>query len=525
MEIDEILQFIEFSSSSDELQKIINSLRVICANEKTSELLVILNLAIEKSKKIGDKIGLVKLYELKIKQLYLYQENLMVVEELLSEMYEISRALNYKNGLALVFQIKGYIEFIKGNRKNSLEEVKKSRNLINESDENDIYVQNICNYSYAVSKWLVDRDTSSAEILRNCVEYFYSRGYHHSLAMSLGTLAIIYQQTQNKEESMKLVRKILCNNTIFSRMSKDIQSIVYFFIGFSHGLSLNLNDAEKCFLKTKNILKQTYKKSIYSGYYFLALSNLAAIYALQGRLHLALKQIEEVENLIEEGIVIKNLDSFNKRQMVHTFNLVNFYVRSRLADFAIETEQESAQLILKNIDKYHSNSIMFSEFLLNANLTEEQLMKIKNLKNPSTRRVEHIVNFLIEKTSNAEGQRVLQYARILQKRPVEKRMTYVEKAFADLLVAQEYYRIGRFAEIYPLLKKYKNQLDRIEVLEMRIFMEAFIQAGEFNNGDPLAPALHFMAIKRCREHNFTRLEETLLDHQQTLRRIALNRLA
>jgi len=59
---------------------------------------------------------------------------------------------------------------------------------------------------------------------------------------------------------------------------------------------------------------------------------------------------------------------------------------------------------------------------------------------------------------------------------------------------------------------------------MRIFMEAFIQVGKFNNGDPLAPASHFMAIKRCREHNFTRLEELLLDHQQTLRRIALNKL-
>jgi len=55
-------------------------------------------------------------------------------------------------------------------------------------------------------------------------------------------------------------------------------------------------------------------------------------------------------------------------------------------------------------------------------------------------------------------------------------------------------------------------------------MEAFIQVGKFNNGDPLAPASHFMAIKRCREHNFTRLEELLLDHQQTLRRIALNKL-
>ena len=108
------------------------------------------------------------------------------------------------------------------------------------------------------------------------------------------------------------------------------------------------------------------------------------------------------------------------------------------------------------------------------------------------------------------------------RRPVEERMTFVEKAFTELLAAQEYYKLNRFAEIYPLLKKYENQLHRIEVLELRIFMEAFIQVGAFKNGDPLGPALQYMAIKKCQQLGFTRLENKLVNYlnlqaQETLR--------
>ncbi len=45
---------------------------------------------------------------------------------------------------------------------------------------------------------------------------------------------------------------------------------------------------------------------------------------------------------------------------------------------------------------------------------------------------------------------------------------------------------------------------------MRVFMEAFIQVGSFKNGDPLGPALQYMAIKKCRLYGFSRLENKLL---------------
>jgi len=45
-------------------------------------------------------------------------------------------------------------------------------------------------------------------------------------------------------------------------------------------------------------------------------------------------------------------------------------------------------------------------------------------------------------------------------------------------------------------------------------MEAFIQVGAYKNGDPLGPALQYMAIKKCRNYGFSRLEDTLLNYLQ-----------
>lgn len=62
------------------------------------------------------------------------------------------------------------------------------------------------------------------------------------------------------------------------------------------------------------------------------------------------------------------------------------------------------------------------------------------------------------------------------------------------------------------MRKYVNRLDKLEVLEFRIFMEAFIQVGAYKTGNPLGPALQYMAIKKCRQYGFSRLENKLLEY-------------
>ncbi len=231
--------------------------------------------------------------------------------------------------------------------------------------------------------------------------------------------------------------------------------------------------------------------------------------------------INEVDKLLQKEFYIKNLDKNTESQILHTLNLIKFNVYSRKIDFDLETAQDLIDEIVKGCTKHYSNFLLLTEFILNANLDNHTLKELSNINYFSFNRVKHIIEFTIEKSITDEEisdeQKHLNCIDILKNRIRTDKTTFIEDTYADLLLAQELLDLQRFDEIYPLLRKYKDQLHKIEVLEMRIFMKAFIQVGEFRNGDPLAPAVQYMAIKKCRKHHFTKLEQLLFQHQQTMR--------
>ncbi len=512
MLIEDLTSRIELAESKENLREILGDICLLSSNERSNkEIILLLDKAIEKSELFNDEVSLVNLIGYKIPMIYSDRDNVSEVRKLISRMKSISEKNNYNDILSWAYSYSWYIEKFEGNRKKSVEALEHSLELLDGLSHYDEYIYHFVRYSYAVEQWLETRDFKSSTILEDCANFFYLNGYFHSFAKTLSILILIYQQTQNKEKSMELTKKFLNNYDLLLNISEEIQSIVHYFIGVSHALSLNLCETEKHLLETERILKPIYKNSIYSRYYLTALSHLTTTYALQGKLILASNQMRRVEDLLEEEIALKNLDSFGKSQVIHDFNLTKFYLISRLSNFSVEKLQDLIQTIYSNVDTYHSNAIMLSEFILNAKLTKIELQNMRQLNNPSTRRVEHILDFLLFQGSDDDKQ-TLQKIDTLKRRPVEKRMTYVEKAFADLLAAQEYYKINRFLEIQYLLKNYQNHLHSIEVLELRVFMEAFIQVGAFKIGDPLGPALQYMAIKKCRNYGFSRLENRLLNY-------------
>ncbi len=507
---DKVNEF-ETIDSEESMSLFIDRFRVISSNHRNEEgILETINKTIRKCNQLNDRKSLVKLYEMKMSQIEHQKEEHQNIVQIIQQMKDISKEINYMGGLALAYYKEWYIEKHKGNDKKSIEAINNSINYVTQYLNSENYEYNVCKYSFAVEIWLSKREPIAPSILEECANYFYKNNFYRSFVQSLSLLVLIYQQTQNKEKSIQLVRRIIQNKNVLHKMPLEIQAIIDYFIGVNHRLNLNINEAKHYFLKSQNNLRGKYKKSVYLGYFLRCQAHLTACYALQGELELALNQMKEVEELIEESVTTRNLDSFSKKQIEHDFNLIKFYIHSRLQNFQTEDLSELIQVILENIKKQHSDPIFFSEFILNTNFSEDQLERIKNLNNPSTKRVQHIITFLIEKITHSEEIQVVELIQALKNRTVEERMTFVEKAFADLLAAQEYYKLNRFAEIYPLLRKYENQLHRIEVLELRIFMEAFIQVGAFNNGDPLGPALQYMAIKKCREYGFSRLENKLL---------------
>ncbi len=532
MDREDIIVSIEKSLENIKLNdtmKILHSIRLFASNEKSNpKVIYIIEKAISKFKEVGDLKGLVNLFGLQILQLEHLKENIPTVTGILSKMQNLAEQLNYEEGIALSYCYSWYIEKLKGNKLESRKKISKAIDIIDKLKPSDDYIYYFIRYSQGIEEWVEYHNTNSADILEDCVDYFLNNGFYRSLAQTLGILLIIYQRTQNSRKVVNISKKLFSNEFMFGKYPEDIQAISYYLAGLGQLLKHNLRQAEYLFEESKSIFNKYLKGNIYYTYHYCRLlSHIASVKALQGKLEESFEKISKIEELLGEKYIVKNMDEYSKKQVPHTLNLIKFYVFSRIFGFTHKKVQELREKLHFGIKGNYSDSIMLIEFIYNAELSYEQLKDLQEIENASLKRVGNIIDYLIEKIKSKETTLEEQYnifLSTLENKPAIKDLTFTEKAFSDLLIAQELYSLNRFTDIYQLLKKYEKNIDRIDVLEMRIYMEAFIQVGKFRNGDPLAPALHFMAIKRCRERKFGRLEGILLDQQKTLQKIALNAL-
>lgn len=526
MNKEDSLQILDEISVKDDLRRFVSELRVFASNNKFEKSIIeLIEKTIEKAKIIDDIKSLVDLYEIKISQIEHLYENIDQISEMMLLMRDSSLECDYMDGLALSYNIEWYIEKFKGNKTKSRRALDYSIKVLSNHSEYDEYSYFICHYSYAFEQWTEENDPESAVILEECANFFLRDGYYRSLVQSLAVLFVIYQETQNRKSALKATQKLLSSKIPFDSLPHDIQAISYYFVGLSHKLQLNLSLAEEYLEKAKKILKETLEKSIYSFYYIPVLSHLSTVLALQGKMEQALELNKEAESLLRNKLFSNNFDSTSRRQIKHSYSLVKFYVKSRINSYTIVEITELIDNIYNNIKINYSNAIMLTEFLLSSNLNSEQLIELRNTNNASLERVRHIINFLIEKSKFnkvVDEKHSTRCIEVLQNTFRTKKYTFIEKAYIDLLIVKQLFSLKRFSEIHPLLKNYESRISRIEVLEMQIFMQAFIQVGKFKNGDPLAPAMHFMAIKRCRVQQFSRLEGILLEQQKNLQNIAMN---
>ncbi|MCG3223203.1 MAG: hypothetical protein H7647_01965 [Candidatus Heimdallarchaeota archaeon] len=519
MDIDDILVSVNNIDSQAALEIVLKDLRILSYNKKANDqVIMLLDKAISKAKETKFKRILLNLYSLKISQIHHLKPKIQEIIQIIEKMQLLLENLDYAEGYALYYSHLWYIEKIQGNEKKAKKYITKSAEKLNVNNIEDEFVYYTCKYTYAVEKWLEEHDSESAIILEECVRYFFKEGYYRSLAQTVGLLSIIYSRLHENTKALNLSNSILANRDLFENLPLDVKGIIYYFTGLGYMLDANLAVAESYFNETYNILKPIYKDSIYFAYYLVLLSYLATVKGLQGETELAVDMVKETDTLLQTEFIKKNLDENSKKQITHTHNLTKFYNLSRLSNYNSQEHQELVEEIYEGCKAQYSDFMTFSEFILNSNLDSAKLQSLLTIDNFSINRVKHLTEFMLEKqkleTENSQEQKTLNCISILEKRVTTSKTTFMEHAYADLLIAQQLFSLKRYAEISPLLKQYENRLQRIEVLELRVFMEAFIQVGAYKNGDPLGPALQYMAIKKCRLYGFSRLENTLLDYLQ-----------
>lgn len=518
MKMNRLLNLISNVESENELFSLIDILRLKATYIKSEEMVDLIDKAIEKCTVFNYKKLLVFLYDLRVRQFYHLDSNIKQVVLMLEEMEKLTESIKNHDCTAIFNQLVWHVERLRGNHDVSKRAIYTAMGLINKSLLEDNYVINFCKYSYAIEIWMTNHSMESAILLEECVAFFYREGFYRSLTQTIGLLGIIYSQLGENSKALDLSNKILSNRHLFENLSTDVKGIVYYFAGWGNILNANLQMAESYFDEAYKIFKPIYKDSIYFSNFLILHSYFAIAQVLQGKIDQSSSIIKEARLLLQTDYFKTNLNKATAKQVNHNLNLVNFYIISRLGNFSFQKHQELINDILKNIKDLLSDFMSLSEFILNANLEPDTLQELLEIDNFSINRVKHLIEFMLEKQrlkpGISKGQRVLNCISILESRVTTSKTTFMENVYADLLTAQQLFTLKRYAEISPLLKKYEKRLNQIEVLEMRIFMEAFIQVGAHESGDPLGPALQYMAIKKCRLYGFSRLENTLLKYLQ-----------
>ncbi|MCG3224841.1 MAG: hypothetical protein H7647_10265, partial [Candidatus Heimdallarchaeota archaeon] len=382
MEFKNLENSIKKVQNIENFRVLVRKIQLISYNKKADkEILRIIESSIKKGLQLDDKISLTQLFSLKISQLHHLSENIPIVMRLNDKILSLSESINYNEGIALFYAHRWYIEKFNGNKEEADIAIKKSIQVLNKIENPDKLTSNICKYTYAVELWLEENNPQSASILEECVDFFHKEGFYRSLVQALTVLFVIYQDTQNRKGALKATQKLLSNKIPFDNLPNDIQAISYYFIGLSHKLQLNLSLAERYLEKARKILKETFEKSIYSFYYIPVLTHLSTVLALQGEIEQSLELIKTAETLLQGKIFSNYSDPISSRQLKHSFNLVNFYIKSRIYDSASDEIIGLIDNIYTDCKINYSNAIMLTEFLLNAHLNHEQLIELKNTNN------------------------------------------------------------------------------------------------------------------------------------------------
>ena len=187
---------------------------------------------------LDNKKALINLYGYKIPIIYNFKEKLPLASQLINEMLTISEEISYQDGIAWAYSYIWYIEKVKGNEKKSAKAMDKSLEILNQLTDCNRYIHHFILYSYAVEKWLEERDTKSSDILEECADYFFQNGFYRSLVQTLGILLIIYQRTQNSEKVLEISKGLLGNKRVYEKLPKDVQACTHYVAGLGYTITI-----------------------------------------------------------------------------------------------------------------------------------------------------------------------------------------------------------------------------------------------------------------------------------------------
>ncbi|MHA1200482.1 MAG: hypothetical protein ACTSQF_14260 [Candidatus Heimdallarchaeaceae archaeon] len=497
------------------IKKNLEDLEILCANERSNEVIDLLEFILDSIEKKAENELLFSIYWMYFIQTYLFVQRIKQTEIILSKMEEIAKKTDEIRYKAIVFDAKSLLLQLKGKKKESLEQIKLAKATLNSNKQEypETYYAILYAYTYFLSFENKNYKDASKR-MKLCFDYYYNNS-KNSLGMikSLSSLLRFYAFSDQKEETDRLLEWTFNDEKIQDKVSSTQAILLYLFAGTISALRYRIDDAliflDQAYEKIKEENLQLDMMYEFSS----TIRLLSRFYSFQGNFQKSYELLIELTNFMEEKFVKLNYIQKSRRKVFFSSYYTLLFIYSQLNIDINNIQDESLQKLHNYINEALSKSKIPLSILLEDDLDQE---KLNDLLQDEKSEDKEEVSFLLHQV-------VAKHESYLTPDEFEDRIDglrdYVyDPLYLDILLAKIYLSKGNYDAFHNTIKKFSGISFEEQEPTVNIWKKIFFLLADYlKNPEDRSVLTELNKLEvHCKRNNFNKIAEEIYVYQKLI---------
>lgn len=493
-----------------------SDLKIVCANEKSSEVTNLLRTIIDELKEKFDTNCLFTIYWLYYLQTYYYDftENEEEVKSQIKEMEKIALSTKNVEHQANVLTAKALFNQLKRNNQKARDQLTEAEQILKPFKKNYPESYYALLYAHTFYLSLSDKDYKSAiRNMKKCFDYYYLESKNSSgMIKSLTLLLNYYIFLNQKKKTEDLLKWVFQKEKIQDKITSSQAILLYWCAGTISAIDHKIEH-------TISYLKNSYEKIKYEGLqkelmyeYTYTLRLLSRYYAFQGKFQESYELLVELVNFMEDDYVKFNYIQKNRKKVYFGsyFTLLFIFVQ---LDLDIDNIQDNSLKKLYNYTKRTLSKKRISQkLLLNETTDNKQLSELLDDEIHESKDDVYLVlhQLLITHDSYTTSEIVIEDK-------ISSLRDYVyDPHYLDILLAKIYLSKGNYQKFDEILRNFTKETARSKEPILSIWKDIFSLLSKYIN-DPSDATIAVELSKleeMCRNKTFNKIAEEINFYQK-----------
>ena len=491
-------------NSLSELQKYIFDLKLVCANERSTEIADLLSTLIEVAKPFKDNQVLFELYWQYFLQTYYYVEKIDKTQEMFGFIKAIAGSSKEVKHESLVYQADSLMNQLKGDSDRAIKLMQKALNTI--EPHKNLHPEVYYGALYSLTYLSFNMNCVFSDALENMEECFsyYSESYRvRGLISVIHNLFKFYLNIGDEGKIEKLLNWIL-NNDYFQ---DNILSNLYVSLNWSLGMMFTIrNKLDEAIRYLHNAYTKINKEGLHKELMYEhtgILKFLSRCYAYQGRFNQSYNLLVELIGFMEDAYVKINYYQKGKRfiSISSYYTLMFIFVQ---LDLDIENiKDEKLIRVYKYINSILNQSKIYEEMIVETfgENSEKSLFENDTYYDETTIALHQLLLTHVPHKSPEENAP-----------KIEKIRNYAfDTLYADILLGKILLSMGNFEKFREIVNKIVRETTGTKAPILKIWRDFYVLLNKYlDEPDNKNVVEELVSLEEhCRRNNFIKMEEEI----------------